>query len=391
MLFRRTALRRTPTGVGNTFAATCPPIKQGILDHATTLHRGYNLYRSFTSCNILLSALFKNGWCPTLCEEMLNEMKNSDCHFLAPMASSQTAIYNYPYYPVISVEGLDGVGKSIFTQKLAEKLNGKRIMTPNPKYDHLRAQFRVAPEPIARCFYCASNYLGAREIIDARREQVVVVDRWFASTCAMAYAALAFENYKLKAPKQEDLLNPDPEKVLTFLPPEKQHLLKLQPKQKLNQNKKSAADEEFFDLYAWPSDLPQPDFKFLLDCPEEIRLKRMELRGGHNQEEKLLAEQAAMRTSAMEVYRRMDYEVITVPNYAYAVNAVLERLEAARVKEPERFVWGITEHNNKTTTDAAAASVSASGSDSSGSEGKKGFSLLHLKYSDEECASTACY
>ena len=299
MLRRSCARRSGPTGVGNTFADTLP-VPDAILETAARIHKGRNVYRSAAHCSLLLNALATAGWRKEVCSELAERLRAIQPPYLVPRADSRKTAPTY--YPIIVLEGLDGVGKTTVVRHLSERIGGCALATPDPALDDLRAQFRVAPEPIARLFYCTCNYLGAATIVDKAMRSPVVVDRWFASTNAMALAAAVVGEAKQPLP--------DPET-------------------------EGAA-------YAWPVDLPSPDVRVVLDCPEDIRLKRMQGRGGANREEERLAADRALREAAMTAFARQGYRKVMVPNYMIAINEILDQYllnekRFAFATQPKRF------------------------------------------------------
>ena len=246
-----------------------------VLQMAHALHRGFCIYHRKADCVAVLSALraTRPSWWDSECDEFLTKVDR------VPIVSRQS----HHTYPIIGVEGLDGVGKTTITKDLAEKLGGALVRTPHPQLEPLRAKFRRLDEPLARAFYCGANYLAAPETLELTRKQPVVVDRWWCSTCAMA---LSREG------------NP------SRLPP--------------------AGDP----VYEWPRDLPTMSLGILLDVDEAIRIGRMKKRGDEIEEEKKLAANEGLRRAAMLAYRNMNVlENVNAPNYKSAVNDILDLLE----------------------------------------------------------------
>lgn len=210
--------------------------------------------------------------------------------FVAAVGALDTAktVATPPKFPIIVVEGLDGVGKTTVTTHLAERIGGVLVRTPDPDLEPLRQHFRVLPEPLSRAFYSGANYLAAERIVKLAQERPVVVDRWWASTCAMGLAAI-FDGVDSMPPAGSP-------------------------------------------VYNWPLDLPLPTHGFVLDVPEDLRRKRMAKRGDENAEERVLAAKEGMRRVAMAGYQRMVpmYEPISVPNYCHAIN---DMLTAIRVRQ----------------------------------------------------------
>ena len=138
-------------------------------------------------------------------------------------------------YPIILVEGLDGVGKSTLVSALAEALGATLVANPiplpdprNPEMD-LRTRMDQAPEAVRREYYRCANFHASLLINAARQRGPVVVDRYWPSTAGFA--------------------------LLDDQPP------------------------VWESIGTWPGGLIQPDVMFLLTVDEHARTKRMHGRG----------------------------------------------------------------------------------------------------------------
>lgn len=189
-------------------------------------------------------------------------------------------------HPVVLVEGLDGVGKTLVTRTLAEKLEGTVICTPPVEWSQVRSLFRSLDEHTSRAFYSITNYMAAEDMAAAAMHSWVIVDRWWCSTCAMALANTC---------------------TLATLPP--------------------AGDA----IYAWPEDLPMFDAGFYLHVDEAIRQARIHGRAPEDAEEKRLSAQAEMRAVAGEAYTRGGLlHAVQNTTYRSTVNKMLDYLQATK-------------------------------------------------------------
>jgi dTMP kinase len=88
-------------------------------------------------------------------------------------------------HPFVCIEGIDGVGKSTVSRKLAAALSGTYYKTPPPPYDSMRAIIDQKVGPCARFyFYLSAVSFASVEIGALRRIQPVVCDRYIYSTLA---------------------------------------------------------------------------------------------------------------------------------------------------------------------------------------------------------------
>ena len=85
---------------------------------------------------------------------------------------------------IIELEGLDGSGKTTLCSKLSEAIpHSLSIKTPSAALKEVRPLFDKLGGVIARAFYHVSNYILQHEIMESE-ESVIIIDRWYASTCA---------------------------------------------------------------------------------------------------------------------------------------------------------------------------------------------------------------
>lgn len=138
-------------------------------------------------------------------------------------------------YPVILVEGLDGVGKSTLVEGLTKRLNASLISSPprmiDPLSHHqdLRVSMDVADSSVRREYYRCANFHASLLVAEAKKRQPVILDRYWPSTASFA----VIDNH---APIWEP-------------------------------------------LGMWPLGLVVPDIMVLLTVSEDVRLQRMANRG----------------------------------------------------------------------------------------------------------------
>ncbi|KEG10161.1 UMP-CMP kinase 2, mitochondrial [Trypanosoma grayi] len=238
-----------------------------------------SVYSSRAACVGVLRTVEQRrpAWWTPACTDFLRRVER-----LPPTGADDPAAAAPRSKVLLVVEGLDGVGKSLVTQSLVDRLgaSAELLRTPDPALHDLREIFRAQDEDTSRAFYSAANYLAAWEALHATgQRRFIVFDRWWCSTCAMALA-----NRCVKA----------------TLPP--------------------VGDA----VYQWPRDLPTFDVGALLQVDESIRLERIRRRAPEDAEERRLSAQLEMRETAMEAYRRFGLltEVHT-PTYGVAVNSIL--------------------------------------------------------------------
>ena len=293
MLSRSTALRCF-------FASKPPPSPQPLLDLAHSRSGdGLCVYRSRAAVVEVLDAVAATGpvWWTDECAKFVEDVRASPAGRSLLSQPSAAAGDAAARPPIVLAEGLDGVGKTTVTKNLADKLGGVLVRTPDPELDPVRGRFRVAEEVLARAFYAGANYLAAEHIADmvVKQNKAVVIDRWWASTAAMAIANVTDE---------------------------------------------AAAADALAKVGAWPEDLPRYDLGVLLDVGEDVRLKRMAGRGDTNVEEAKLAQDRHLRKRAMAAYKALGprpLEPTIVHTYMIAVNCIIDRLarmEAANGADP---------------------------------------------------------
>lgn len=273
---------------------------KSIVALARELHGGTNVYKSRQDCLAVLQAVEKLQlpWWSASCANFLRQVENVEVLDAASVKRADTAAplgsppasasgtagtaSSRSRHPVIVVEGLDGTGKTTITRALAQKLHGTALSTPPPQFAHIRDAFRHQDEAVARAFYSAANYVAAQTIAHHAASSIVVVDRWWCSTCAMALAN---------------------QRTVETLPP--------------------AGDP----VYVWPTDLLRPDVGFLLHVTEEVRVGRIRKRAPEDAEERRLSARQTMREAAMTAYARTKVLAdVAAPSYMAAVNAMLLEL-----------------------------------------------------------------
>ncbi|KAG5488082.1 hypothetical protein LSCM1_08146 [Leishmania martiniquensis] len=248
---------------------------------SVALHGGTNVYKCRLDCLKILHAVAQSSqpWWTSGCADLVRQ---------AEWLSTSTSPATARKHPIIVVEGMDGTGKTRVTRTLAEKLSGVAMGTPPPQFADARETFRRQEEAVARAFYSAANYVAAEGILAASQLSIVVVDRWWCSTCAMALANS----------RSYDSLPPSSDAV-----------------------------------YRWPEDLPAPDAGFLLCVDEAVRVARIRKRAPEDAEERRLSSQSEMRRVVMEVYHRTNMLTeVAAPSYRAAVNDILRLLHERGVR-----------------------------------------------------------
>ena len=90
---------------------------------------------------------------------------------------------------IVEVEGLDGSGKTSLVQSLAETFQGAPMKTPSSSLSEIRPLWDHRGGILARAFYFITNYVLEYEISNGLIEaEVIVIDRWYASTLAYTVA-----------------------------------------------------------------------------------------------------------------------------------------------------------------------------------------------------------
>ena len=166
-------------------------------------------------------------------------------------------------YPVILIEGLDGVGKSTLVNTLATKLNASLIASPpkipDPFEDNqdLRVRMDQTEPGTRREFYRSGNFHASLLIEEARKHGPVILDRYWPSTASFA--------------------------VLDDHQP------------------------QWEPMGVWPQGLVEPDIMILLTVDEKNRLKRMARRGlAMTEEEMRLEEKKKSRATVLDALRCFD-------------------------------------------------------------------------------------
>jgi thymidylate kinase len=90
---------------------------------------------------------------------------------------------------VIEVEGLDGSGKTTLVKRLKETLpQAIATKTPSGSLTDIRPLWDKRGGILARAFYMISNYVLEYEIVNGYEKDVIIIDRWYASTCGYTVA-----------------------------------------------------------------------------------------------------------------------------------------------------------------------------------------------------------
>jgi len=185
---------------------------------------------------------------------------------------------NRESYPVIVIEGLDGVGKSTLTRKLTEAIGGVLLGTP-PVFElevlgFARKHFDDQPAVVRRAFYRFGNVVVSEQARALRVDRPVVIDRYWPSTVAFAVG-----------------------------------------------NGESVEVTQWLGRY--PDELLKPDLLILLTADERARLARHQGRGTDaTMEEQRLERQKPIREKIVEVY--LTFEPVVVDTSELNPEAVLE-------------------------------------------------------------------
>lgn len=141
---------------------------------------------------------------------------------------------------IVEVEGLDGSGKTSLVQSLAESLEGMAVKTPSASLSQIRPLWDHRGGILERAFYFISNYVLEYEIQSGLMDaEVIIIDRWYASTLAYTVA------YR---PEEEDTSIADFNKLPN-------------------------------NTFEWPSDLYlRPNLMLLLDIDPQTRQARVDSR-----------------------------------------------------------------------------------------------------------------
>jgi len=107
----------------------------------------------------------------------------------------------------LSIEGVDGVGKTTVAKLLAADGSFQYYKSPGAPFQALRKEIDAHATTLERyCFYCVSNQSDARCIKELLKVNSVVCDRYVASTMAYHFA----EDDRIRAIHNDsELLKPD--------------------------------------------------------------------------------------------------------------------------------------------------------------------------------------
>jgi thymidylate kinase len=90
---------------------------------------------------------------------------------------------------LIEVEGLDGSGKTTLVKRLQETLpHAIATKTPSGSLTDIRPLWDKRGGILARAFYMISNYVLEYEIVNSYEADIIIIDRWYASTCGYTVA-----------------------------------------------------------------------------------------------------------------------------------------------------------------------------------------------------------
>ncbi len=197
---------------------------------------------------------------------------------------------------IIEVEGLDGSGKTTLVRRLQETLMPQAIATktPSASLHDIRPLWDKRGGILARAFYRISNYVLEYEIANFYKEDIIIIDRWFASTCGYTVARPP-SNYSSFGNESKERLQP----VIADMP------------------------DKIFD---WPKDLRlRPNILLVLQIDQSERQKRVEIRatstgeGGasrFNPWDERLAKDTALGERILEALHR-----ISGPVETFSINA----------------------------------------------------------------------
>jgi thymidylate kinase len=190
-------------------------------------------------------------------------------------------------YPIIVIEGLDGVGKSTLVKNLSLKINAVVLKTPPFVYspmicdESLRPFFDAQPEPIRRAYYRFSCVIAGVKARELSKKQPVIIDRYWTSTVAYAFGA-------------------------------------------------GEAHEILRHAGVYPDDIVRPDHTILLTVSEQVRLKRIRKRQDTDTvEEQRLAADMTFRKRTLSAFRWFDIHEIDT-SHLTPDDVLVSALEAIR-------------------------------------------------------------
>jgi thymidylate kinase len=201
---------------------------------------------------------------------------------------------------VLAIEGLDGVGKSIVVNRLAELLRATILRSPpalvvegEMDASALRKYLDSCNAMHRRAYYRLGNVLVSKLAKTIRTESLVILDRHWPTTVAYAVG------------QDEDV-------------------------------------DEAKWIGRWPPDILEPDVSILLTATEDVRLDRLRERHQSGaQEEARISGSARIREKTMSAYRAFKpVEVATdFLKPEEVVNQVIESIDASMGSDKWRCVF----------------------------------------------------
>eukprot|EP00986_Skeletonema_menzelii_P014829 scaffold10375_cov123-Skeletonema_menzelii.AAC.1 len=117
--------------------------------------------------------------------ELLDKVETA---FTNPSSQEQLNLVQQDKF-IIEVEGLDGSGKTTLVKKLQDTLpHAIATKTPTASLHDIRPLWDKRGGILARAFYMISNYVLEYEIANFYKEDIIIIDRWYASTCGYTVA-----------------------------------------------------------------------------------------------------------------------------------------------------------------------------------------------------------
>lgn len=183
--------------------------------------------------------------------------------------------------PVVTLDGLDGTGKSSVARLLSAELGAQLIRTPPAEFGPIRHLWEPADQVSAngRLAYFLSSVLYSDALVrDARKQGPVVVDRWVHST--LAYHEAIGSTLRI--------------------------------------------DIDSLGLLV-------PTLRIFLDCSDEVRMARLDARPGTTAADRLFSGTLGKRTrKAFEQFsmNRVDTSALTIEQTVGAIVAELQKTGA---------------------------------------------------------------